>query len=46
VIYSGAEAELAGQAYGEAVENDLMYLPGMMSRKSQLMPAVQATLSA
>ena len=46
VIYSGAEAELAGLAYGEAVENDLMYLPGMMSRKSQLMPAVQATLSA
>ncbi len=46
VIYSGAEAELAGQAYGEAVDNDLMFLPGMMSRKSQLMPAVQATLSA
>lgn len=45
VIYSDAEAELAGNAYGEAVEDQLMYLPGMMSRKSQLMPAVQATLA-
>ncbi|MFT7410897.1 MAG: manganese-dependent inorganic pyrophosphatase, partial [Oleispira sp.] len=46
VVYSDTEAELAATAYGEAVESQLMYLPGMMSRKSQLMPAVQAVLSA
>jgi manganese-dependent inorganic pyrophosphatase len=46
VVYSDAEAELAATAYGESTEDALMYLPGMMSRKSQLMPAVQAVLSA
>ncbi|EAQ67126.1 putative manganese-dependent inorganic pyrophosphatase [Marinomonas sp. MED121] len=46
VIYSDAEAELATAAYGYTSEANLMYLPGMMSRKSQLMPAVQATLTA
>ena len=44
VVYS--EAELAAKAYGETTQDHLMYLPGLMSRKSQLMPAVQAALSA
>lgn len=46
VIYSGAEAELAGQAYGEAAADNWMLLPGLISRKKQLMPAVQEVLSA
>ncbi len=46
VVYSDAEAELAAKAYGETTQDHLMYLPSLMSRKSQLMPAVQATLSA
>jgi manganese-dependent inorganic pyrophosphatase len=46
VVYSDAEAELPATPYGESTEDALMYLPGMMSRKSQLMPAVQAVLSA
>jgi len=46
VIYSDAEAELAATAYGEATADQLMYLPGMISRKSQVMPVVQAVLSA
>ena len=46
VIYSGAEAELAGQAYGAAAENNWMILPGLISRKKQLMPVIQEVLSA
>jgi manganese-dependent inorganic pyrophosphatase len=46
IISSDAEAKLAELAYGEATKDQLMYLPGMMSRKSQLMPAIQGTLSA
>jgi manganese-dependent inorganic pyrophosphatase len=46
VIYSDAEAQLAATAYGQTAQDNLMYLAGMMSRKSQLMPAVQSTLSA
>lgn len=46
VIYSGAEAELAGQAYGEAANDNWMQLPGLISRKKQLMPVIQEVLSA
>ena len=46
VIYSAAEAELAGQAYGASTEDNWMKLPGSISRKKQLMPAIQKTLSA
>lgn len=46
VVYSGAEAELAGQAYGEAALDNWMLLPGLISRKKQLMPVIQEALSA
>ncbi|ROS01392.1 manganese-dependent inorganic pyrophosphatase [Sinobacterium caligoides] len=46
VIYSDAEAELAGTAYGAAAENNWMLLPGLISRKKQLMPVIQEVLSA
>jgi manganese-dependent inorganic pyrophosphatase len=46
VIYSDAEAELAAQAYGEVAVNNLMTLPGLISRKKQLMPVIQEALSA
>jgi manganese-dependent inorganic pyrophosphatase len=46
VVYSGAEAELAGQAYGESATDNMMLLPGLISRKSQLMPVIQEVLSA
>ena len=46
VIYSAAEAELAAQAYGEVAVNNLMTLPGLISRKKQLMPVIQEALSA
>ncbi|MBL4796891.1 MAG: manganese-dependent inorganic pyrophosphatase [Oleispira sp.] len=46
VIYSAAEAELAGKAYGASTEDNWMKLPGSISRKKQLMPAIQKTLSA
>ncbi|CAH0991060.1 Manganese-dependent inorganic pyrophosphatase [Sinobacterium norvegicum] len=46
VIYSGAEAELAGTAYGASAENNWMVLPGLISRKKQLMPVIQEVLSA
>jgi manganese-dependent inorganic pyrophosphatase len=46
VIYSAAEAELAGKAYGASTEDNWMKLPGSISRKKQLMPAIQETLSA
>lgn len=46
VVYSGAEAELAGTAYGESTENNWMVLPGLISRKKQLMPVIQEVLSA
>ncbi|NRB39693.1 MAG: manganese-dependent inorganic pyrophosphatase [Pseudomonadales bacterium] len=46
VIYSGAEAELAGTAYGAAANDGWMVLPGLISRKKQLMPVIQEVLSA
>jgi manganese-dependent inorganic pyrophosphatase len=46
VVYSDAEAELAGKAYGASTENNWMQLPGLISRKKQLMPVIQETLSA
>ena len=46
VIYSDAEAELAATAYGEVAKDGWMELPGLISRKKQLMPAIQETLSA
>ena len=46
VIYSDAEAELANKAYGETSADNAMKLPGLVSRKKQLMPAVQEVLSA
>jgi manganese-dependent inorganic pyrophosphatase len=46
VLFSQAEQELASAAYGETAASQWMLLPGAISRKSQLMPAIQATLSA
>ena len=46
IIFSDAEAELAAQAYGETSADNWMELPGFISRKKQLMPAIQETLSA
>lgn len=46
VLYSQAEQDLAVSAYGETAGSNWMVLPGMISRKSQLMPAIQAFLSA
>lgn len=46
VIYSDAEAELAAKAYGATAENNWMELPGLISRKKQLMPVIQEALSA
>lgn len=46
IIFSEAEAELAGKAYGASTEDHWMELPGSISRKKQLMPAIQETLSA
>ena len=46
VIYSDAEAELASKAYSETSADNWMKLPGLISRKKQLMPAIQETLSA
>jgi manganese-dependent inorganic pyrophosphatase len=46
VIFSEAEAELAGKAYGASTEDNWMELPGFISRKKQLMPVIQETLSA
>ena len=46
VIYSAAEAELAGKAYGETTTDNWMKLPGLISRKKQLMPVIQEILSA
>lgn len=46
VIASEAEAALAEQAYGAKAENNWMELPGLISRKSQLMPVIQEALSA
>jgi manganese-dependent inorganic pyrophosphatase len=45
IIFSDAEAELAGQAYGASCADHWMELPGMVSRKKQLMPVIQETLS-
>ncbi len=44
VIYSDAEAELAAQAYGVSSSNNWMELPGLISRKKQLMPVIQEVL--
>jgi len=46
VIHSDAEADLAALAYGEAAANNWMKLPGLISRKKQLMPVIQQALSA
>jgi len=46
VLYSSSETELAEKAYGQTAAEQWLLLPGMISRKSQLMPAIQATLSA
>jgi manganese-dependent inorganic pyrophosphatase len=46
VLFSQAEQDLASAAYGESAASQWMLLPGAISRKSQLMPAIQATLSA
>tara|TARA_B100000809_G_scaffold60431_1_gene56974 strand:- start:5626 stop:6624 length:999 start_codon:yes stop_codon:yes gene_type:complete len=46
VLFSQAEQDLASAAYGETAASQWMLLPGAISRKSQLMPAIQATLSA
>jgi manganese-dependent inorganic pyrophosphatase len=46
VLVSQAEQDLASAAYGESAASQWMLLPGAISRKSQLMPAIQATLSA
>ncbi|HCM04882.1 MAG TPA: manganese-dependent inorganic pyrophosphatase [Oceanospirillales bacterium] len=46
VIFSDAEAELAAKAYGATTESNWMELPGFISRKKQLMPMIQETLSA
>jgi len=46
-VFRGKDkAELAAAAYGYTAEANLMYLLGLMSRKRQLTPAVQATLTA
>ncbi len=45
IVYSEAEAEVAKEAYGCSVHNNWMELPGMISRKSQLMPAIQAIVA-
>ena len=45
VIYSDAEAGLARDAYGEHVAHNWMELPGLISRKKQLMPVIQEILS-
>jgi manganese-dependent inorganic pyrophosphatase len=45
VIFSDAEAELASQAYGASTEDKWMELPGLISRKKQLMPVIQEILS-
>ncbi|MCK5881444.1 MAG: manganese-dependent inorganic pyrophosphatase [Sinobacterium sp.] len=46
VIHSDAEAELATEAYCTPAANNWMELPGLISRKKQLMPVIQETLSA
>ena len=46
VIFSDAEAELAANAYGATTTDHWMELPGLISRKKQLMPVIQETLSA
>jgi manganese-dependent inorganic pyrophosphatase len=46
VLFSQAEQDLASASYGESAASQWMLLPGAISRKSQLMPAIQATLSA
>jgi len=45
VVYSDAEAKVAQEAYGETEKDGWMILPGLISRKSQLMPAIQAVLA-
>ncbi len=45
VIYSDNEAALAREAYGEHVDGNWMKLPGLISRKKQLMPVIQEILS-
>ena len=44
IVYSDAEAELAEKAYGATTSNNWMELPGLISRKKQLMPVIQETL--
>lgn len=46
VLFSQAEEDLAVKAYGETAGDQWLLLPGLISRKSQLMPAIQATLTA
>ena len=46
VVYSDQEAKLAESAYGEKVSDRWMKLPGLISRKKQLMPVIQEALSA
>lgn len=45
IIFGDAEGELAKEAYGETYAEDFMLLPGLISRKSQLMPVIQEALS-
>jgi len=45
VIYSDAEAALAAEAYGATAVNNWMELPGLISRKKQLMPVIQDVLA-
>ncbi len=46
VVYSDAEEQLAAKAYGEIAGSNWMLLPGLISRKKQLMPVIQEVLSA
>ena len=46
VIYSDQEAGLAETAYGEKAADGWMKLPGLISRKKQLMPVIQEVLAA
>lgn len=45
IIFSDAEAELAGTAYKAQAADGWMQLPGLISRKKQLMPVIQAVLA-
>ena len=45
LIYEGEEAaELLGKAFHVPAENGAIYLPGVVSRKKQLIPSVMAAL--